>query len=262
MSQTFMSMSTAALKEHGSDKAMAELQRRSDKGSRYAAAALEELGATVNINGKPAAEPTTDNPQLDAILALLGQLGVPTDSLKAMKADASPAPAKPKSKKKPKKSNTTTITGANIERTRDDNGWTWECKGVWDKDTQSVDDQHLITGHTGTGATNDEAKAAFFAPFREQGIYLARPYYNDVKDYRTNPLADVISKATVDTALAPAEMSREQLKAVLGLPESCSKRTSTLVNMVAKQNHAHEDATDTTEQVKRGIANLLEKYGK
>jgi len=259
MAQAFISMSTQQLKEHGGEKAMAELQRRADNGSKYAGKALEELGATVNVNGKPAseAEPTPDNTQIDAILALLGQLGVPTDSLKAMKADASPVPVKPKSKKKRKASET--ITGANIQRTRDDNGWTWECMGVWDGDKVSKD--HEITGHKAQGNTNNEAKNAFYAPFKEAGVYLARPYYNDVIDNRANPLTDAISKATGYEALAPAEMTREQLKSALGLPESCSKRTSTLVDMLAKQNLAHEDATDTTEQVQRGIANLLEKFG-
>jgi hypothetical protein len=258
MAQAFISMSTIELKKHGGEKALAELHRRADNGSRYAGKALEELGATVNVNGKPAKEsaPAPDNAQLDAIMALLGQMGIDTSGLEK-KAKSSPAPVKPKSKKKGKASET--ITGANIQRTRDDNGWTWECLGVWDGDKVGTD--HKITGHKAQGNTNDEAKNAFYAPFKEAGVYLARPYYNDVIDNRANPLTDAISKATGYEALAPAEMTREQLKSALGLPESCSKRTSTLVDMLAKQNFAHEDVTDVTEQVQRGIANLLEKFG-
>ena len=248
-------MSTEQLKEHGGEKAMTELQRRADKGSRYAIKALEELGATVNINGKPASEAEAPQAEgIEEILALLGQLGIDTSG---MKPKASPTPAKPKSKKKPKKSNTKTITGANIQRTRDDNGWTWECLGVWDG--EQVDANHEITGHKASGNTNDEAKAAFFAPFKECNVYLARPYYNDVIDNRANPLTSAVSKAKVDTALAPAEMSRDQLKAALGLPENDSRRTTTLIDMMGESNVQHQEATK--DKVQRGIANLLEKFG-
>ena len=259
MAQSYISMSTKNLMEHGGEKAVAELQRRADNGSRYAGKALEELGATVNINGQPASEAAA--PELDAILALLGQLGIDTSS---MKPKASPAPAKPKSKKKPKKSNTTTFTGANIQRTRDDEGWTWECLGVWDKDAQAVDDEHPITGHTGIGVTNEEAKAAFYAPFKEQGIYLARPYYNDVKDYRTNPLVTELQRSSnVDIKDAIRGQDREAMKAYLGLPTSDSKHTDTLVSLCTKKlNGVTKAPTPTNDDIKASIANLLERFGK
>jgi hypothetical protein len=251
-----ITLGTKELIDLHTPEAKAELERRVSKnGRKCAVKALQNWdgegeGATIAVNGKMVA-PQVGTKE-EAIKALLAELGVdvPETAVQVV------APAKVK------KENTERIGGVNIQRTVDDNGWTYEIVGVWDGNKVSTD--HELAGFKTTGTTDAEAKEAFYAPFKEKNIYLARPYRHPLVDNRSgNALkkaVESIASTENKSALAPAEMTREQLKARLGLPSRSQVRTETMIGMVGDLNMKDEAQKVNDATMTSGIADLMAKF--
>lgn len=250
-----ITLGTQALIDLHTPEAKAELERRVSKnGRKNAVKALQNWdgegeGATIAVNG------VVEAPQVgtreEAIKALLAELGVELPEVTVQV----PAPAKPKAKRE----NTERIGGVNIQRTVDDNGWTYEIVGVWDGDKVST--EHELAGFKTTGTTDAEAKEAFYAPFKEKNIYLSRPYRHPLVDNRSgNALKKAVESTTSSkAALAPAEMTRDQLKARLGLPSNSQVRTETMISMVGELN-MKDEARKVESATMSGIADLMAKF--
>lgn len=222
-----INLGTQELIDLHTPEAKAELERRVSKnGRKNAVKALqnwdgEGVGATIAVNG--VMEAPQAGTREEAIKALLKELGVELPEA----AVQVPAPAKPK------RENTERIGGVNIQRTVDDNGWTYEIVGVWDGDKVSLD--HELAGYKTTGATDAEAKEAFYAPFKEKNVYLSRPYRHPLIDNRTGNAIKQAVETIAKQDSKPADLTRDELKAKLGLPSNSRMSTKRMQAEAAKQ---------------------------
>ena len=244
-----INLGTQELIDLHTPEAKAELERRVSKnGRKNAVKALqnwdgEGVGATIAVNG--VVEAPQAGTREEAIKALLAELGVELPDAVQV-----PAPAKPKAKRE----NTERIGGVNIQRTVDDNGWTYEIVGVWDGDKVST--EHELAGFKTTGTTDAEAKEAFYAPIKEKNIYLSRPNRHPLVDNRSgNALKQAVETIATQES-KPADMTRDELKAKLGLPSSSRMSTKRMQEMVAEQG----EEAPAKASLGASIADLMAKY--
>tara|TARA_R100000654_G_scaffold73834_1_gene107203 strand:+ start:27 stop:782 length:756 start_codon:yes stop_codon:yes gene_type:complete len=243
-----INLGTQELIDLHTPEAKAELERRVSKnGRKNAVKALqnwdgEGVGATIAVNG--VMEAPQAGTREEAIKALLKELGV-----ELPEAVQVPAPVKPK------RENTERIGGVNIQRTVDDNGWTYEIVGVWDGDKVSLD--HELAGYKTTGATDAEAKEAFYAPFKEKNVYLSRPYRHPLIDNRTGNALKQAVETIAKQDSKPADLTRDELKAKLGLPSNSRMSTKRMQAEVAKKE---EGNTVEAKPSAASIADLMAKF--
>jgi len=170
--------------------------------------------------------------------------------LMAQSPSATPAKAPKKKKAKRDDALPTGPTGVNVITEMTDEGWKTYSPGIGDRSgniTPHEGELSYIGELVGTGDTAKDAKAGFYGNLQH---YLPRPFRTTVDSRST--------KATPEdsTGLASAEMSRDQLKAALGLPSSSKMRTEKMIEMVGKQ-HAQEDAKAQPTVVNNSIEALL-----